>query len=52
MHPQYRFIAFCFSSFTIFLSAVFMSAALYFFGGCSFAQPSGLAPFSKNFTLP
>jgi len=25
-----------------------MSAAPYFFSGCSFAQPSGLAPFGEK----
>ena len=65
MHPQYsfiplqsfvrltlHFIPLKALSFLSLHSSRMMSAALSFFSGCSFAQPSGLAPFSKNFTLP
>ena len=60
MHPQYRFISFhsfvCFPlhfitlqalSFIALHSSRIMSAALRFFSGCSFAQPSGLAPLTS-----
>ena len=59
MHPQYRFIPLrsfvCFPlhfiplqalSFSSLHSSSIMSDALSFFSGCSFAQPSGLAPLS------
>jgi hypothetical protein len=46
MHPQYRFIPFRFVNYATLHSSSIMSAALSFFSGCSFAQPSGLAPLS------
>jgi hypothetical protein len=46
MHPQYRFIPFRSVNYATLHSSRIMSAALYFFSGCSFAQPSGLAPLS------
>ena len=65
MHPQYSFIPLqsfvrltlhCITlkalSFLSLHSSRIMSAALSVFSGCSFAQPSGLAPFGKNLTLP
>jgi hypothetical protein len=44
MHPQYRFIPFRFVNYAALHSSSIMSAALNIFSGCSFAQPSGLAP--------
>lgn len=44
MHPQYRFISLHSASYVSLHSSRIMSAALSFFSGCSFAQPSGLAP--------
>lgn len=65
MHPQYRFISLqSFVRLTLhfislkalsFLSlhsSRIMSAALSVFSGCSFAQPSGLAPFVKTSLCP
>ena len=46
MHPQYRFIPFRSVNYATLHSSSIMSAALYFFSGCSFAQPSGFAPLS------
>jgi hypothetical protein len=44
LHPQYRFIPFHSASYVPLHSSRIMSVTLYFFSGCSFAQPSGLAP--------
>jgi hypothetical protein len=44
LHPQYRFIPFHSAGCVPLHSSRIMSVALYFFSGCSFAQPSGLAP--------
>jgi hypothetical protein len=44
MHPQYSFISLHSAGYVSLHSSSIMSAALYFFSGCSFAQPSGLAP--------
>ena len=44
LHPQYRFIPFRSAGYTPLHSSSIMSVAPYFFSGCSFAQPSGLAP--------
>jgi hypothetical protein len=46
MHPQYRFIPFRSVNYATLHSSSIMSAALSVFSGCSFAQPSGLAPLS------
>ena len=48
MHPQYRFIPFRSVNYATLHSSSIMSAALYFFSGCSFAQPLGLAPFGEK----
>lgn len=61
MHPQYRFISLQLFvrltlhfiplkalSFLSLHSSRILSAALSVFSGCSFAQPSGLAPFRKK----
>jgi len=48
MHPQYRFISFRSVNYATLHSSSIMSAALSVFSGCSFAQPSGLAPFREK----
>jgi len=65
MHPQYRFISLqSFVRLTLHFiplkalsfislhSSRIMSAALSFFSGCSFAQPSGLAPLPFSCVFP
>ena len=47
MHPQYSFIPFRSASYVTLHSSSIMSAALSVFSGCSFAQPSGLAPLTS-----
>lgn len=46
MHPQYRFISLYSTGSVPLHSSNIMSATLSVFSGCSFAQPSGLAPLS------
>ena len=48
LHPQYRFIPLHSASYVPLHSSRIMSVALYFFSGCSFAQPSGLAPLREK----
>jgi hypothetical protein len=48
LHPQYRFIPFRSVNYAPLHSSSIMSVAPYFFGGCSFAQPSGLVPFALH----
>jgi hypothetical protein len=48
LHPQYRFIPLHFARSVTLHSSSIISVALYFFSGCSFAQPSGLAPFREK----
>ena len=44
LHPQYRFIPLHSAGYAPLHSSSMVSVAPYFFSGCSFAQPSGLAP--------